>query len=137
MEEVNGNLTCLPCSWLASNVQILLFNFTKNTFSLITESVKFARSTAEHRVLSFVGFKALVVVNSLVASVVILKKAMAENELSGERTAELEKNLGKFKDLYRVQPEADFVLNAILAATIDPDVAHEVMRFRGLMAQVQ
>lgn len=137
MEEVNGNLTCLPCSWLASNVQILLFNFTKNTFSLITESVKFARSTAEHRVLSFVGFKALVVVNSLVASVVILKKAMAENELSAERTAELEKNLGKFKDLYRVQPEADFVLNAILAATIDPDVAHEVMRFRGLMAQVQ
>lgn len=137
MEEVNANLTLLTTHWLSSNVQRLFFNFIKNTFSLITESVKFSRTTNEHRILSYVSIKTLIVINSLLANAVILKSAIDEGELSATKAADLEADLAKFKDLYRVQPEGEFVLNTLLASSIDPDVAQEVVRLHGLLSRLR
>lgn len=137
MEEVNGNLTLLTTHWLSSNVQKLFFNFIKNTFSLITESVKFAQTTNEHRILSYVAIKTLILINSLLANAVTLKSAISEGELSEEKTADIEDHLAKFKDLYRVQPEGEFVLNTLLASSIDPDVAQEVVRLHGLLGKLR
>lgn len=137
MEEVNANLTLLTTYWLSNNVQKLFFNFIKSTFSLITESVKFARATNEHRILSYVAIKKLIVINSLLANTVILKAALDEGELSETKATDLEGHLVKFKDLYRVQPEGEFVLNTLLASSIDPDVAQEVVRLHGLLGKLR
>lgn len=137
MEDVNGNLTRKTTYWLSTNVQTLLFNLTKNNFSLITESVKFSRTTTEHKILSYVGIKALIVINSLLANAVVLKNAIQEGELLAANSAGLEDHFAKFRDLYRVQPEGEFVLNTLLASSIDPDVAQEVVRLHGLILQLR
>lgn len=137
MEEVNGHLTQLTTYWLSSNVQFLLFNFTKNIFSLITESVKFSRTTTEHKMLSYFGIKALIVINSLLANAVILKSASTDGELSADKASELRDHFAKFIDLYRVQPEGDFVLNTLLASSIDPDVSQEVVRLHVLIGKLR
>lgn len=136
-EDVNGNLGRLTCSWLAHNVQNLLFNLTKNSYAMITESVKFARNTNEHKLLSFVGFRALIVVNSLLGHAVLLKKALEDGELSPLKLAGIEDKLALFKDLYRVQPETEFVLNTLLATSVDGDVSQEVVRLHGLMGKLR
>lgn len=137
MEEVNANLTLLTTYWLSGNVQKLFFNFIKNTFSLIMESVKFSRTTNEHRILSYVSIKTLIVINSLLANAAILKLAIDEGELSTTKASDIEDHLAKFKDLYRVQPEGEFVLNTLLASSIDPDVAQEVVRLHGLLSKLR
>lgn len=134
LEDLNEPLVWLPFSWLVENIRPLLFNLAKNTISSITESVKFLRQDAEHKVLSYVGFKSLVVINSLLAHAVVLKTAIQRHELEspenlGERFLEL-------VDLYRVQPESDFVLNTIIASSIDLDVAQEIVRFHELLQKL-
>lgn len=133
MEELNSPLSGLTTEWLTRNAQTLLFNFTKNSFSLVTESVKFARATNEHRVLSSCGFKSLVVINSLLAKAALLKAALNEDQLEPVFAEKFRGQLEYFRDLYRVQPESDFVLNTLLASSIDPDVAQEVVHLHGLL----
>ncbi|SGZ57689.1 CIC11C00000002154 [Sungouiella intermedia] len=111
--------------------------FHQEHISLITESVKFAQTTNEHRILSYVAIKTLILINSLLANAVTLKSAISEGELSEEKTADIEDHLAKFKDLYRVQPEGEFVLNTLLASSIDPDVAQEVVRLHGLLGKLR
>lgn len=137
MEEVNGHLSTLTTFWLSSNTQLLFYNYTKNIFSLITESVKFSKSTTEHKILSYISIKALIVINSLLANALILKNAIREGELSSEKASSLEGHFAKLTDLYRVQPESEFVLNTLLASSIDLDVAQEVVRLHGLIGKIQ
>ncbi|QWU88142.1 hypothetical protein CA3LBN_002407 [Candidozyma haemuli] len=137
-DEVNSQLNRLPLWWLADNVQSLMFNFTKNTLSLITESVKFPRQTQEHKILSCVGTRSLKVVNSLLGNAANIKRALDDGEIQDATEREnIENALVKLKALYRVQPESEFVLNTLLAASIDPDVAQEVVRLHGLLDQFQ
>lgn len=134
MDDVNGNFTRMPCSWLTSNVQIVLFNFVKNTLLSITESVKFPRNVPEHRILSHTGIRCLILVNSLLANVVSLKEAYYAKELLN--TEGFSDELDKLKNLFRVQPEEGFVLNTILTSSIDPDVAQEIVRLHTLMEKL-
>lgn len=137
-DEVNAQLNKLPLWWLTDNIQLLMFNFTKNTLSLITESVKFSRQTQEHKILSAVGTKALKVVNTLLGKATLMKKALNDGEYEeAEEKARIESALESLKALYRVQPESEFVLNTLLAASIDPEVAQEVVRLHGLLDQIQ
>lgn len=137
-EEVNAHLNKLPLWWLTDNIQLLMFNFTKNTFSLITESVKFPRHSQEHKILSCVGTKSLTVVNSLLGKAVTIKQSLKEGAYDHSTDkADIQKALVKLEALYRVQPESEFVLNTLLAASIDPDVAQEVVRLHGLLDQFQ
>lgn len=137
-EDVNAHLHNLPLWWLAGNIQMLLFNFTKNTLSLITESVKFPRHTQEHKILSCVGTRSLTVVNSLLGRAVTMKKSLENGELDDSpEKDEIKGAIHKVESLYRVQPESEFVLNTLLAASIDPDVAQEVVRLHGLLDHFQ
>lgn len=133
-DDVNSSFMRLPCSWLASNVQCLLFNFMRNTLSAITQSVKFDPHSAERKLLSYVGLKSLILVNTLLANALILKNGLQDGEL--EKTEGLEKELSKLRNLYRVQPEVEFVLNTLLASSIDSNVAQEIMRFYNLMGKL-
>ncbi|OBA23681.1 hypothetical protein METBIDRAFT_37243 [Metschnikowia bicuspidata var. bicuspidata NRRL YB-4993] len=133
-EDANGPFNLLLCHWLTSNAQLLLFNFTRNTIHIITESVKFGPSSSEHRVLSYIGLKSMILVNSLLANIVTLVRVHREDELINSK--EFEQCLGKIRDIYRVQPEAEFILNTLLTPSVDQDVALEVLRFRYLLADM-
>ncbi|KAJ8146372.1 hypothetical protein OY671_000594 [Metschnikowia pulcherrima] len=130
-EDVNSPQNILICHWLTQNTQILLFNFMRNTTCAITECVKFEPRSGEHRVISYVVLKSLILTNTLLANAVNMKRAHQEKEL--ECPSEFEACLKIMQDLYRVQPETEFALNTLLAPSVDQDVASEILRFRSLM----
>lgn len=137
-DEINANLDKLPLWWLSDNVQLLMSYFTKNTLSLITESVKFPRHTQEHKILSCVGTRALTVVNSLLGRAQVIKEALERGEFENlPEKQKIEEALKKLEALYRVLPESEFVLNTLLAPSMDADVAQEVLRLHGLIDQFQ
>lgn len=130
-EDINGPFNMLLCHWLTSNTQYLLFNFTRNTIFSIMESVKFEPNSSEFRALSYIGLKSMILVNSLLANVVSLKRAYQENELENRR--EFEVCFEQLQNLYRVQLDTEFVINTLLTPRVDSDVSLEVLRFRFLM----
>lgn len=136
VDLVDDLLAELPLRWLRDNVQNLLVNFSKFAFAVVSELVKFARALTEHRVLSYVAVKILIVVNSLLGRAVELQRLLAEEDCAPQRALFVRRTLGDLQHLYRVRPENEFVLNTLLTLAIDPDVETEMVRVFGLMGAV-
>lgn len=129
-DDANAPISRVIIQRLTSNVQVLIFNFTKSIFGLITEAIKLVHTSAEHKIAVFVSIKALIMINSFYANAVRLRTTLIEGEL--EESESVRQELAKFASLYRIQCDGDFLLNSISVSGVDPDLAEQILRLRAL-----
>lgn len=134
-DEINANMSGILLKLLTTNMQVIIFNFTKSVFALIAESIKISRSSGEHKIAVFVSIKALIVINSLFANAVKLKIACSGGEI--ENLHLYVEEILKLSDLYRIQQDADFLLNSLSVSGVDPDLPEQVMRLRRLVTAIR
>lgn len=134
-DEINANMSWILLKLLTTNMQAIVFNFTKSVFGLIAESIKISRSSGEHKIAVFVSIKALIMINSLFANAVKLNAACNEGEI--EDLQSFMQEVLKLSDLYRIQQDADFLLNSLSVSGVDPDLPEQVMRLRRLVSAIR
>lgn len=134
-DEINANLSWILLKLLTTNMQVIIFNFTKSVFALIAESIKISRSSGEHKIAVFVSIKALIMINSLFANAAKLKTACNNGEIEDSHLFMQE--VLKLSDLYRIKQDADFLLNSLSVSGVDADLPEQVMRLRRLVDAIR
>ena len=122
VDDLNTHHNKLSLYWLLENRELLLGNFARIVVALSTETGKFPRESPEHKVLSLVLRKALVVINSLVDNAVLAK------EIGDLRHTDLMESLTDCLAFPRIIPDAILTLDTFLAPTIDTNLGKEVVR---------
>ncbi|CAI5759629.1 unnamed protein product [Candida verbasci] len=124
IDDLTNHLNELTLNWMLQNRELLLGNFARIVVALSSETGKFPRESNEHKVLSSVLRKGLIVVNTLV-----------ENALKAKEIAETEdrhsKLMEKLTDCYafpRIIPDINLTLDTLLTPSIDTSLGKEVVR---------
>lgn len=134
-DEIHEGLAVVMLRFLTTNIQAVIFNLTKSVFAFIAESIKIENSSSEHKIAVYVSIKALIVINSLFANAVRLQTACSEGEI--ENILAVTQELSKLTDLFRIQHDADFLLNSLSVSNVDPDLPEQILRLLGLMTMMR
>ncbi|RCK59172.1 SWI/SNF chromatin-remodeling complex subunit SWI1 [Candida viswanathii] len=122
VDDLNTHHNKLSLYWLLENREVVLGNFARSVVALSTETGKFPRESPEHKILSLVLRRALVVINSLVNNAVLAK------DIEEQRDTDLMDRLTDCLAFPRIIPDSVLTLDTFLAPTIDTSLGKEVVR---------
>jgi len=130
VEDGVSQLHKLTVLWLIKNKELILCNFSRLTLALVSETVKFARESNEHKVLTLVLVKAIAVVNSLAANLVACR------EFLGDDDAEIIAGIKDISHLPRIKPDSKLTLETYISPAIDGFLSKEVIRLHNLLKDI-
>ncbi|KAK6882068.1 SWI/SNF chromatin-remodeling complex subunit SWI1 [Candida tropicalis] len=122
VDDLNTHHNKLSLYWLLENREVILGNLARSIVALSTETGKFPRDSPEHKILSSVLRRALVVINSLVNHAILAK------DIEYQRDTDLMDKLTDCLAFPRIIPDSILTLDTFLAPTIDTSLGKEVVR---------
>ena len=138
--DSDNTLRLLPSKWIFDHREIILSNLLRVCLNVVGDTAKIPRHTDEHKILSLVLLRALIMINSLILDLVVVKLEIDQDEGNvkecAKRTTEFKEKVSQIKEIARIIPDKNLTLEALLNPGIDPDVGKEVIRLMGMMNEL-
>ncbi|CAH2350308.1 hypothetical protein CLIB1423_01S07162 [[Candida] railenensis] len=138
--DSDNTLRLLPSKWIFDHKELILSNLLRVCLNVVGDTAKIPRHTDEHKILSLVILRALIMINSLVSDLVVVKSELDQGEGNlkecAKSTTEFKEKLSQIKEIARIIPDKNLSLEALLNPGIDPDVGKEVIRLMGMMNEL-